>query len=100
VLFDTFWSSESIRARTYQNSIHLRIDRPGYSAQRIASLAVVPHFVAPSSGMLSLLRSRHSWDSRRMNDIRHPSNFSPLTTEQIRELAASIREVLEATSRE
>ncbi len=28
-----------------------------------------------------------------MNDIRHPSNFPPLTTEQIRELAASIRDV-------
>ena len=28
-----------------------------------------------------------------MNDIRHPSTFPPLTTEQIRELAASIREI-------
>lgn len=31
--FDTFWSSESIRAKTYQNLIHLRIDRPGYSVR-------------------------------------------------------------------
>jgi hypothetical protein len=32
-------------------------------------------------------------DSRRMDDIRHPDNFPPLTIEQIRDLAASIREV-------
>ena len=32
-------------------------------------------------------------DSRRMDDTEHPDNLPPLTIEQIRELAVTIREV-------